>query len=552
MKAPGTSFAIAALSVSFALLALRPAFAEDERFDIQRFEIKGNTLLAPAEVERIVAPLTGAGRVYGDIQKALEHLESAYRAAGYSTVQVYVPEQELTSGVVVIEVTENVIGQVVISGQQYFDEENILAALPSLKVGAVPSLVALSEAIQLSNDNPAKQVEVTLASAEEEGKVDARVKVTDSNPQKFFLTLDNTGSAATGKWRIGGSYQHANLFNRDQVATVSYATSPDSPSGVDVSLFSIGYRAPIYAFGDSIDLIFGKSSVNTPSVTPTLGGMLGIVGKGDVYGLRWNHYFPRRGEYTDRLVAALDYKYTDARCSNGGVPVSTAGPTPPIASCVPYTTRPLSLTYVGQRMRPGQAIDYSAGLAYNLPVGARYTNLDGRTDRYSYLTPGNRTTRDDFTVLRMGASIQQAIERDWQFRLAASAQFSLDPLVNAEQIGLAGSTAVRGFNERAVASDGGIVVNAEVYSPELGATLGTAGNLRGLAFIDAARGVNRRAAGTAVFDSANISSTGFGFRYNLGRDFVAKTDFARVLNAGPALNDRRGDWRVHVSMMLSL
>ncbi|MBE0622824.1 MAG: ShlB/FhaC/HecB family hemolysin secretion/activation protein, partial [Burkholderiales bacterium] len=87
------------LSILAGLLAA-PCLAQDRHFDIVRFQVEGNTLLPEAQVEGILAPLAGPKRVYGDIQKALEALEGAYRRAGYSTVQVYVPEQELTSGVV--------------------------------------------------------------------------------------------------------------------------------------------------------------------------------------------------------------------------------------------------------------------------------------------------------------------------------------------------------------------------------------------------------------------------------------------------------------------
>ena len=77
-----------------------PCLADDDAFDIVRFQIEGNTLLPDAEAQQVVAPQLGPKRVYGDIQKALEALEQAYRKRGYSTVQVYVPEQELTGGVV--------------------------------------------------------------------------------------------------------------------------------------------------------------------------------------------------------------------------------------------------------------------------------------------------------------------------------------------------------------------------------------------------------------------------------------------------------------------
>ena len=260
-----------------------PCAAQDERFDIVRFQVEGNTLLADAEVQRIVAPLAGSRRVYGDIQKALEALEGAYRRAGFSTVQVFVPEQELSTGVVRLRVTEGVIGKVAISGNKYFDDANIRAALPALKEGKAPNLRELSENIQLSNENPAKQVEVTLGVSEEEGKVDAKVAVAEENPQRGFATLDSTGTAATGISRVGVAYQNANLFKLDHTLTLAYTTSADAPTGVKVDIFSAGYRVPLYGLGDSLDFIYGKSSVNTPSSSPTLGGALGIIGKGDVF-----------------------------------------------------------------------------------------------------------------------------------------------------------------------------------------------------------------------------------------------------------------------------
>ena len=104
---------------------------QDETFSIKSYVVTGNTILAQDEVLRLVAPFTGDKRVYGDIQKALEALEGAYRSRGFSAVQVFVPEQTLDTGSVKLGVIEAKIAAIKIEGHAFFDEANIRAALPS-------------------------------------------------------------------------------------------------------------------------------------------------------------------------------------------------------------------------------------------------------------------------------------------------------------------------------------------------------------------------------------------------------------------------------------
>lgn len=521
------------------------------RFDITRFQVEGNTLLAASDVDRRVAPMTGPGRTYGDIQLAVEALQDAYRQAGYSAVTVSLPEQELTGGVVRIKVTESVIASVTVIGNQHFDARNIRASVAPLQVGQPPRLRAISESLQLANDNPAKQIGVTLAEGATPGTIDAKVAVTDYRPLRLIATVDNTGTSSTGTWRTGIALQHANLFDRDQVGTIAYTTSPDKPEGVQMDLYSLGYRIPFYGLGDSLDLVYGKSNTNSPAASPTLGGVLGFTGKGDVYGVRWNHFLGRDGESSAKLVLGLDHKNIDSRCSIGGQEISFEGPTPPIASCVPYQTTPLSLSYVGQRDGIDQNLSYTAGVWRNIPSGSSYTNVNGRVDRYSYLTSGNRDTIDSFMAAYGAAAFNRALAGGWQVRLSATGQYTSSPLVSSEQFSLTGATLVRGFDERAVVADSGVVVNAEIYTPELAGWAGIPGQWRMLGFIDAGHGSNNRADGITVPYSVNVSSVGFGTRYVWTRDFNLRLDVARVLDAGTAPNEKRGDWRAQFLAVLA-
>jgi hemolysin activation/secretion protein len=535
------------------------AQAADDTFNLQRIDVAGNKLLPTAQLQGLLTPYMGQNKTYRDIQRALEAVETAYRTAGYGAVQVSIPEQELTSGTLRIEVEEVAVGSLTISGNKFFDEANIRATLPSLSEGSTPNTRLLSENIQLANENPAKQIDVVLGVGKRPGTLDASVNVTDEAPFRAYLNADNTGIETTGRHRMGVALRHANLFDLDHTATFAYTGSPDTPAGVQVDIFSLGYRIPLYGIGDSIDLFYAKSSINTPASTLTVSGALGLTGKGDVIGLRWNHYFARQGEYTSKLVAGWDIKVMDSTCTTNGalVPFGTS------AGCTPYTTRPLSLTYSGLVSNPKMAADYQIGYAYNLSAGTSYayTTTDGKTgsDRYS-LIAGNRATSNEFSVIRFGGSISRSLPQEWMLRAALTGQNSLGlALAPVEQIGLAGSQAVRGFHERVVAADTGYIVNLEVYAPNVAPRLGLPGNLRPLAFYDASQGWNyQMPAGTAAVgtQTVGVDSIGLGVRYDLKKDVLVRFDLANVLHAnavaqlsGPS-NTRDTEWRGHFNVTL--
>lgn len=536
------AFLLATLGTS--ICAAEDDKPDDGKFDVSRYRIEGNTLLPAAQVESLVLPFAGPRRDYGDIQRALEALENAYRKAGYNTVTVYVPEQELNLGEVKLLVSEGVIGKVTVTGNKHFSTANVRAGLPALKEGTAPNARQLSENIQLSNDNPAKQVEVILGVSEEEGKVDAKITVTEEDPLKLSFTLDNTGSAATGKHRVGVAVQEANLFKLDHTLTLAYTTSPDAPSDVKVDIFSLAYHLPFYGLGDSIDLIYGKSSVDTPSVQAT---GFGLTGKGDVFALRYNHYFPRRGEYSAKLIFGFDYKYFNTRCSINGIPQSFEPPLPAISSCTPHTSRPVSVAYSGQKQGASAMTDYNLSIAYNLPLGSLYL-FDGAFDRYSLIA--GRPSKDNFSVLRFNLNYLTSLATDWQGRVAFALQYAPTGLIPGEQFGLAGASAVRGFTERAVAADSGQMVNLEIYTPDLASAAGIPGNMRGVLFFDAARGSNHGVLAPTP-NEVGIAAFGFGLRYNYKKDVNFRADLAQVVKAGPPGTESRGDWRGHFNMALS-
>lgn len=530
----------------FALAGSPPVLAEasfpagqTERFDIQRFQIDGSSLLEAAELEGLVTPYTGPRREYGDIQRALETVEGAYRRRGYAAVHVHAPEQELTGGTVRLVVTEAVVGKLIVEGEpRYFDADNRRAALPALREGETPNARDLSAQIALNNENPAKQVEVVLGVGALPHQVDARINATEFNPLRFALTLDNTGSDQTGRHRIGASVQHANLWNRDHVATAAWQTSPEKPDRVDI--VSLSYRLPVYAWSGAFDVILAKSTVNA-GTTPTTAGDLAFVGSGKVFGLRYTQTLPRQGDVTQKLILGWDIKANDNTCTLGAFGAAGCG-----AAATDVTLRPLSLTWQRTQVGPGRATELSLALSANLPGGSKGRDEDFQAARPS--PTGGTGARANYRLVKGSLTHLRVFDGDWQLRLAAQAQWTDRALLTQEQVGLAGSNAVRGFAEREVAQDVGVQASFEGHTPGFGDKLGLPGNLRALAFLDAATGRNQLLRGETQ-PKHSLSSWGFGLRYAAGRDVAARLDVAQVVT--PNGNRKKGDWLGHFSVMVT-
>ena len=503
------------------------------RFDIARYRVEGNTLLPAEEVERTVAPYTGKGRDFGDVQKALEALQDAYGARGYSAVSVYLPEQELARGEVLLKVVEAKISKLQVSGNKFYDEGNIRRSLPALAEGTVPNAHLVAKNLRLANENPGKQTNVTLRAAEKEGDVEARVEVVDENPSKWFLTLDNTGTSQTGYDRLGIGYQHSNIGNLDHAITAMFITSVEKPS--EVGIYSVGYHLPLYGYGASVDLVAGYSDVNA-GTTSTPSGPLSFSGSGYVVGGRYNWHLDHHAGYDHKVIFGLDYRYYDNACSVGAFGAAGCG-----AAAATYSVLPLSATYAGTFTMPtGRAGFY----------GTAATNLGGFSKGgTSDLQQARANVDVHYWVARAGFDAAQALEGDWQVRARLDAQYTGEALVPAEQFGIGGQASVRGFLEREVSSDKGHSGTLEVYTPELAPMIGLKDwNARLLAFYDFGR-LTRVNPLPGEQLREGIASAGLGLRLALQKAFSLRLDVANILQQGGTRQE--GHWRFTFGSILS-
>lgn len=536
---------LAACNFSFAQAQQKTPADDSPRFEIRRFLFDGASLVSPSQLSAATQRYTGPDRTFGDVQRALETVERTYSEAGWSAVQIVLPEQELQRGEIRFQIVEAKIGRVLVEGNKFFDDANIRASVPSLAPGKAPNINLIARNLRVANESPSKQATVLLRSGQEEATVDAVLRVVDERPTKASVTVDNTGSPQTGRLRTGFGYQNANANGGDEVMTLQFVTAPyskhrgprgdiDRPS-LDISgnvvILGAGYRIPLYDYGDTLDFSVGYSSVNSGTVL----NLFNVTGAGSIFGARYTRNLDKIGDYEHRLALSFDWRSYE----NKGVRPATGEPIQLIPDIVVH---PVSLIYSGLFREQESETGFSFGLAKNFSGGNDASSTDFCRSRDNGL---GRCASAYYEIWRWSASHNRALAGDFQGRVSISGQTTKDMLVTGEQFGIGGMDSVRGFTEREITSDSGYRGTAELYTPDFGSKMGISGmRARALVFYDFGS-LSRNQPGPSERRIENISSWGLGFRFSRGTNMAFRIDFAVVDNPGGF--QTAGDNKIHAS-----
>ena len=489
-------------------------------FNIRGYKIKGNSLLSLETLRETIKPFTGKKKTFTAVQHALEALEYSYQKSGFGMVQVYLPEQELNKGIIVFKVIEPTINTLTVQGANHFDLENIQSSIISLNKGKTPNTKEIAKNLLLVNENPAKKTTVQFLSSDKEGELNTVINVKDKNPTSYSFSLDNTGTESTGEYRASLGYQNANLSNNDDVFNFQYTSSEKSQA---LAAYSVGYHLPLYRMKSSLDVFAGYSKIESGVIQ----NLYRVSGKGVVFGARLNQILTKQNNYSHRINYGFDYKSydTDAIQLSGG------------DSIIPdITVEPISLTYSGQWTSPGKATGFNIQVHYNALAN------ENNSAEFNASRTG---AKPNYMIFRYGIEHASAFAKTWQIRALLSGQQTSDALISGEQFGAGGANSVRGYNEREVSNDKGFQATAEIYSPNLGNTIGLNGDARTLIFYDSAN-LSRNLAQAGDTTTSEISSFGAGLRLNRKDNLSFKLDVAFPLKA--TSTQKAGEMKMHTAL----
>jgi hemolysin activation/secretion protein len=408
---------------------------------IAEYRVVGAHKLTPEEVEEAVYPYLGPGRTAEDVDQARAALEKAYQNKGFQTVSVRIPPQQVTGGVVVLQVVEGTVGRLRVRGARYFSPEKIKKAAPSLAEGTVPDFNQVSKEIVALNQLPDLKVTPTLRAGVVPDTVDVDLNVKDTLPLHGSLELNNRYSPDTTPLRINGVFSYNNLWQLGHSLGFSFQIDPQDSN--DAEVFSAYYLLRIPQLNW---LTFILQGTKQDSNVSTLGGGA-VAGRNTDIGLRAVIGLPPGKDFFHSISFGIDYKKVEQNIRLGTSAITA-----------PLTYYPWNATYSATWLKKGSETDLNAGVTFNV---RGFGSPDSAFDNSRFDATGS------FIYFRGDLSETLDLPAGFQLFGKVQGQIADQPLVNIEQFAGGGLTTVRGYLEAEELGDDALFGSGEFRSPSL-------------------------------------------------------------------------------------
>ncbi len=276
-------------------------------FDLLDIQVDGNTVLDDETMERAVYGFLGPGKTIDDVEKARTALEDAYRTAGYPTVLVAIPEQDINEeGRVKFNIVEGKIETMHITGSRYYALNKIREAVPALAEGQVPHMPTVQAQMNtLSQQAPDRTVTPIFRAGSTPGKMEVEMRVKDELPLHASIEMNSRNTSNTTYSRLIGSIRYDNLWQKFHSASLQYQVSPEDINQVQV--FTGTYVMPT-GWYDTRLAIYGMSLNSNTQVPGIQVGDLAVIGNGSIVGTRLVKPLQTDSNVTQNITFGFDYK----------------------------------------------------------------------------------------------------------------------------------------------------------------------------------------------------------------------------------------------------
>ena len=495
-------------------------------FDVFDFQIDGNTVLDDETLEKAVYGFMGPDKTVEDVENARASLEDAYRKAGYPTVVVAVPEQDVKEGNVRLEVVEGRVETLHITGSKYHALGKIRDSVPALAEGLVPHMPTVQEQMTgMAQQARDRQVTPIFRAGSTPGKMEVELRVKDELPLHGSIEMNSRNSSNTSYSRLIGSLRYDNLWQKFHSVSLQYQVSPQDSE--QVSVWSGTYVLPTGWYDTRLALYAISINSNT-LLGNSLGASIGdstVIGAGSIYGLRLVKPLTTHPGVIQNLTGGFDYKSFDQTLSLGNQQTTA----------IQYAS--FMAGYDGAWR------DEASTTSLNLATHFALRGLGADSGQFENKRAGASA---NFIYLTSDLRHLEVLPFDFRLQTRAQGQASATPLINNEQFMAGGPLSVRGYHQTQLLADEGVNLSVELYTPRLAPEAwDRVQNLRILTFFDWAN-LWTIAPLAPTSSVAHLASTGLGLRMLWFKRFLGELDWSYPFyqQSNVSVGEQRVDFRM--------
>ncbi|SMD12601.1 ShlB/FhaC/HecB family hemolysin secretion/activation protein [Sporomusa malonica] len=192
---------------------------ETPSFTINTIMIQGDESGQFPWVHDLVNKYLGQKIGWQGINIIVKTLTNACIDRGFITTQVLIPEQNLSTGVLRLQLVPGMIKDIKLADPKL--RANWQSAFPA-RPGDILNLRDLEQGLEQMKRVPSQDAEMQLVPGDNPGESIVLITVKQTKPWKLVLSLDDSGSEATGKLQASETFSLDNLFGINDLFNISY------------------------------------------------------------------------------------------------------------------------------------------------------------------------------------------------------------------------------------------------------------------------------------------------------------------------------------------
>lgn len=177
---------------------------------LEGFRFNGNTAFSSDELAALLSDDIGVKLSLSDLYGAASRITAYYREHGWLLARAVLPPQDITEGVLTIQVVEGRYGEIRLNNNSQVPGTVAQRATRNLASGDGVKIGALENALMNLDALPGTRVGSRLSAGSEPGTSDVDVTVSEGDRVTGNLAIDNYGNTYNGAYRLSGGVNIAN------------------------------------------------------------------------------------------------------------------------------------------------------------------------------------------------------------------------------------------------------------------------------------------------------------------------------------------------------